>query len=221
MRLSARPVRVFSLLVVLAVTNVYVFSSGAAISSAKTANEAGTAKVLIGKLVTTSNRPVIVNGGEAITGSLILSGAQLTTPATSLATVQLDHLGTVTIAPSSNVSLSFDATSVTVRVASGDAAVTTVDGVKGTVVGPTGTAAAPGAAAAPAISHPEYWGVAGVAVGGAALIWAIIAHNRANDARDSANAANAAAASLASQLAALRTCLAGQTTSPLKLCTSF
>ena len=219
MRLSARPVRILSLLVLLAVTNVYIFSSGSSISSAKTANEAGSAKVLIGKLVTTSNRPVIVNGGEAITGSLILSGAQLTTPATSLATVQLDHLGTVMIAPSSKVSLSFDATSVTVRVASGDAAVTTVDGVKGTVVGPTGTAAAPGAV--PVSNNAQTWGIAGVAVGGAALIWAIIAWNRANDARDSAAAANAAAASLASQLAALRTCLAGQTTSPLKLCTSF
>ena len=222
MRLSARPIRIFSLLVLFAVINVYVFANGA-LASSPNASEAGSGNVLLGKLITTSNRPVVVNGAEAITGSVILSGTQLTTSPVSFATVKLDKLGTVLIAPSSNVLLSFDAHSINVKVVSGDAVVNAVDGVKGTVVTADGKTVVPGAAApVPAsASSAQNWAIAGVAIGSAALIWAIISHNRANDARDSAAAANAAAASLASQLAALRTCLAGQTTSPLKLCTSF
>ena len=221
MQLSTRPIRILSLLVLLAVTNVYVFANGAIVSSAK--SEAGSAKVLLGKLVTTSNRPIAVNGGEAITGTIILSGAELTTPATSFATVQLDNLGSVTIAPRSSVLLNFDATSVTVKVSSGDATVTTVEGVKGTVLGPDGKVAVPGTAMpSPAGGNTaKNWGIAGVAVGSAAFVWAIIGWNRANDARDAAAAAAAANAALAAQLAALRTCLAGQTASPVKVCTSF
>jgi|SRR5215831_4036911 len=219
MQSSTRSLRIISLLVLLAVANVYVFASGT-VSPSKTSNEAGSSKALLGKLITTSNRPVIVNGGEAITGAIILSGAQVQTPATSIATVQLDNLGAVMIAPKSSVNVAFDQKQVTVRVASGSATLTTVEGVKGLVLDANGVPVLP-TPSAPVTNSAQTWGIAGVAVGGAALIWAIIAHNRANDARDSANAANAAAASLASQLAALRTCLAGQTTSPLKLCTSF
>jgi len=198
----------------IAVVNVFVFANGV------TSSNSG---ALLGRLITTSNRPVIVNGGEAVTGTVILSGSQVITSAASQATVQLDNVGSVTIAPSSLVTLNFDAKSVMVRVATGDATLTTARGVKGSVVDSVGNPVVPGVPkAAPAnANNALYWGVAGVAVGGAALIWAIISHNRANDARDAADAANASAASLASQLAALRTCLAGQTTSPLKLCTSF
>jgi hypothetical protein len=217
MRLSARPIRVFSLVVLLAVTNVYVFATGTLPNS----SEAASGNVLIGKLVTTSNRPVVVNGAEAITGSVILSGTQLTTSPVSFATVKVDKLGTVSIAPSSNVLLSFDAHSINVKVISGDAVVNAVDGVKGTVVTAAGKSVLPSAPAPAGGNSAKNWGIAGVAVGSAAFIWAIIAWNKANDADDNAAAANAAAASLASQLAALRTCLAGQTTSPLKLCTSF
>src|SRR5947208_7307071 len=120
MRFRTHPVRILSLVVLLAVTNVYVFANGA-MASAKNANDAGSAKVLLGKLVTMSNRPILVNGGEAITGTTILSGAQLITPAASIATVQLNNVGTVMIAPSSNVTLHFDLKSATVRIASGDA----------------------------------------------------------------------------------------------------
>jgi hypothetical protein len=219
MQLSARPIRFVSLVVLLAVVNVYV---GSIAVFGKTASESNS-KALLGKLITTSNRPVIVNGAEAITGNVILSGAQLTTSAVSFATVQLDRLGTVTVAPNSSVTLNFDPTSVTVTVASGFAKLDTVEGVKGLVINSDGkaVAAAPTSAAPAGGNSAKNWGIAGVAVGSAAFIWAIIAWNKANDADDSAAAANAAAATLAAQLAALRTCLAGQTTSPVKLCTSF
>ncbi len=226
MRFRTHPVRILSLVVLLAVTNVYVFANGA-MSTAKSANEAGSTKVLLGKLITMSNRPILVNGGEAITGTNILSGARLVTPAASLATVQLDNLGTVMVAPSSNVTIAFDQKSVTVNVTSGDATLTTVAGVKGTVIGPDGIPAASGPSApAPAGGGGLDKGdIAGIVLGGAGVIFGLVAWNKANTADDdAAAAAAAAAAALASanaQIAALKACLAGQTTSPIKLCTSF
>jgi len=211
MRLNVRPTRVLSVLMLIAVVNVYVFANGALSSS----------KVLLGRLVTTSNRPVIVNGGEAVTGTVILSGAQLSTSAASMATVELPNVATVTIAPSSNVALNFDSKAVTVTVSSGDATITTAEGVVGKVLNASGTPRTANAAAPAGGNTAKNWGIAGVAVGSAAFIWAIIGWRRANNARDAANAANAANAALAAQLAALRTCLAGQTTSPVKVCTSF
>jgi hypothetical protein len=215
MQLSTRPIRILSLLVIISVTSVYVFAGGVATPG----NEAGNGKALLGRLVTTSNRPVVVNGGEAITGSVVLSGAQLMTPASSGAMVELKSLGTVMISPNSNVVVTFDSQSVTANVASGFASVATAEGVKGTVLGlPTNASSAN---PTPASNSAKNWGIAGVGIGSAAFIWAIIGWNKANDASDDAAAAQAAAAALASQLAALRTCLAGQTTSPVKLCTSF
>lgn len=211
MRFSLHPVRILSTLLLIAVINVYVFAAGAIVPKTG-ASEASSTKVLLGKLITTSNRPVVVNGAEAITGTIILSGAQLTTPAANIATVQLDNLGTVTIAPKSNVTLTFDSSNVAVRVLSGDATLSTATGVKGTVVGPSG---APRTAPVPTDADTaRNWGIAGVAIGSAAFIWALIAWNKANDANDRADA-------LAAQLAALRACLAGQSASPVRVCTSF
>lgn len=207
MRLRVRPMRILSALLLISVVNIYVFAAGAASSSST--------KLMMGKLVTMSNRPVVVNGAEAITGTIILSGAQITTPAANIATVQLDNLGTVTVAPSSNVSVNFDSQSVNVRIISGDAMLSTATGVKGTVINANGTPRnVPSAPMPTDADTARNWGIAGVAVGGAALVWALIAWNRANDAQDDADAANAA-------LASLRACLAGQSASPVRVCTSF
>jgi hypothetical protein len=207
MRSNLNPARALTVVLLIAIVNVYVFANGAVAKSSETGNS----KVVLGKLITTSNRPVVVNGAEAITGSIILSGAQLTTSPASLATVQLENIGSVSIAPNSNVLLNFDSKNVAVKVVSGDATVSTAKGVTGTVVGPSG---APRAAMPTDVETARNWGIAGVAVGGAALVWAILAWNRANDAQDDADAANAA-------LASLRACLAGQSASPVRVCTSF
>jgi hypothetical protein len=211
-----RPIRITSALLLIAVVNVYVFANGTVLNAKTTTSEAGSNQVLFGKLITMSNRPIFVNGGEAITGTTILSGAQLVTPIGRLATVQVGKLATVTIAPSSNVILDFNAKSVTVKINSGDATLKTAEGVKATVLGANGeprnaSAAAPMPTDADTARN---WGIAGVAVGSAAFIWALIAWNKANDANDKADA-------LAAQLAALRACLAGQSASPVRVCTSF
>ena len=206
MRLHINPRRILSVVMLVAVVNVYVFASGAVASSSKS-------KVLLGKLVTMSNRPVIVNGAEAITGAIILSGATVSTPVTSLATVQLDNVGTVTVAPNSSVTLNFDSKNIAVRIISGDASLSTAKGVTGTVTGPSGEPRTP-APVPTDVETARNWGIAGVAIGGGALIFALIAWNKAGNAQDDADA-NAAA------LAALRACLAGQSASPVRVCTSF
>ena len=53
MQFNARPARAFSVLMLIAVVNVYVFAGTTSSASSKT---------LVGRLVTTSNRPVLVNG---------------------------------------------------------------------------------------------------------------------------------------------------------------
>src|SRR5436190_2928105 len=178
MQFHARPVRILSLLVLLAVTNVYVFASGAVVSKT---SEAGSSKMLLGKLITNSNRPILVNGGEAITGAVILSGARLVTPLVGGATVQLDNLGAVSISPNSDIALAFDAKSVTVKINVGNASLSTVDGEKGAGVDPNG---APLPAPVPTDAETaRNWGIAGVAVGGAAFVWALIAWNKAKNAQ--------------------------------------
>jgi hypothetical protein len=206
---NARPARILSVLMLIAIANVYVFANGAVAASSK---------AVLGKLVTTSNRPVLVNGGEAITGSVIVSGARLVTSAANLATVELSNVGMVRVAPNSDVALNFDSKSVTVTVNYGDATVSTADGVTGKIVDAAGK---PRTAAPVSANTARNWGIAGVAIGSAAFIWAIVGWNKANDADDKARAAQASADALSAQLALLRACLAKQTTSPLVLCTSF
>ena len=195
------------MLVLIAISNLCVFANGAVAKTNDT-----NSKMLMGKLITSSNRPILVNGGEAITGAVILSCARLVTPLVGGATVQLEKLGSVSISPNSDIALAFDAKSVTVKINVGNASLSTVDGVKGAVVGPNG---APLPAPVPTDAETaRNWGIAGVAVGGAAFVWALIAWNKAKNAQDDADAANAA-------LASLRACLGRQTTSPISLCTSF
>jgi hypothetical protein len=67
MRFSLRP-RIVSALVLIGVINVYVFAAGAVVPNNST-SESASPKVLLGKLITTSNRPILVNGAEAITGT--------------------------------------------------------------------------------------------------------------------------------------------------------
>lgn len=213
MQVRLKPMKIVSVLALIALTNIYVFANGTVFSMSNAAP--------MGKLITTSNRPILVNGGEAITGTVILSGAELTTPAAGGATVEFNSLGTVSIAPSSSVILSFDAKNVVANVTSGSATIATAEGVKGSVLGVPNGGGGSNSANPAGGNTAKNWGIAGVAVGSAGFIWALIAWNRANNARDDAAAAAAANAALAAQLAALRTCLAGQTTSPVKVCTSF
>lgn len=86
-----------------------------------------------GRLTTTGDSPVSVNGNSAQTGETIFSGQQIQTPAGTSATVQLPGLGSVEIRPGSNVTLTFGAGRIAVVVMSGCVRLSAEAGVTGTV----------------------------------------------------------------------------------------
>ena len=86
-----------------------------------------------GRLTTAGDNPVTVNGNSAKTGETIFSGQQIQTPAGTGATVQLGTLGSVEIAPGSNVTLTFSGGTINVTVTSGCVKVNAARGVTGTI----------------------------------------------------------------------------------------
>lgn len=62
----------------------------------------------VGRLTTSNNQPIQVNGNSAATGASIVSGATLETGANQSATVNLGALGSVEISPNTRVVLTFD-----------------------------------------------------------------------------------------------------------------
>ena len=62
----------------------------------------------VGRLTTSNNQPIQVNGLSAATGASILSGAMLETGANQTATINLGALGSVDMAPNTKFVLTFD-----------------------------------------------------------------------------------------------------------------
>lgn len=75
---------------------------------AETSSAIAIAPQVVGRLTTTNNQPVTVNGLSANTGASIVSGATIETGADQSATVDLGPLGSVNIAENTKVVLTFD-----------------------------------------------------------------------------------------------------------------
>jgi hypothetical protein len=88
---------------------------------------------VMGRLSTRDNKPVTVNSTKAATGTTILSGSQIVCPEKIGATVDLGSLGRLDIAPSTDVTLTFDGTRINVRLKAGYVILTTKKGIAGTV----------------------------------------------------------------------------------------
>lgn len=86
-----------------------------------------------GRLTTTGDNAVSVNGNNAKTGETIFSGQQIQTPVGTTATVQLAGLGSVEIRPGSNVTLTFGEGKISVVVINGCVHLSAGAGVTGTV----------------------------------------------------------------------------------------
>lgn len=91
-----------------------------------------------GRLTTRGNNPISLNGNRTHSGTTVLSGAQLQTPAGVGASVQLGRLGLLRLAPETSLTLNFDAASVDVVLDSGYATLTTNEGFKGSITTPDG-----------------------------------------------------------------------------------
>ena len=86
-----------------------------------------------GKLITSGDQPILLNGNQASTGATVLSGTQITTSEKSSASVQLGALGSLDIAANTDLNVVFNEKSVAVSLNSGYVTLTTNEGVSGTI----------------------------------------------------------------------------------------
>jgi hypothetical protein len=93
---------------------------------------------LMGKLRTRDNKPVMVNSHQSTSGTTVLSGSQIQCPEKTGATIDLGELGRIDMAPKSDITLSFNASSISVQLRAGYVVLTTSKGIKGNVMTPEG-----------------------------------------------------------------------------------
>jgi hypothetical protein len=128
-----------ALLVTLAVGQLYVGITFAEANSAL--NVSGAVPVqLMGILTTSNNKPITVNGANAISGATIPSGATIETPDGVGATIRLGPLGSLCVAPNTKLTLEFDQQGklVKVTVTEGCVILRTSKNVSGAINGPQG-----------------------------------------------------------------------------------
>ncbi len=94
---------------------------------------------LAGRLKTSNNQPITVNGLSANTGASILSGATIETGADQSATVDLGPLGSIEISPNSKVILTFEQGTAKATVVTGCATVKASNGTTGEIATEQGT----------------------------------------------------------------------------------
>jgi len=128
-----------ALLVTLAVGQLYVGITFAEANSGLSVSGA-VPVALMGILTTSSNKPITVNGANAISGASIPSGATIETPDGVGATIRLGSLGSLCIAPNTKLSLQFDQQGklVGVIVTQGCVILRTPKNVSGAISGPQG-----------------------------------------------------------------------------------
>jgi hypothetical protein len=98
------------------------------------------APTLMGTLRTRANKPILVNGNKASSGTTILSGARIQSPDKVGATVDLASLGRLDFAPNTDFIVTFDAGNISVRLKAGYVVLTTRKGISGVVTMPDGKA---------------------------------------------------------------------------------
>jgi hypothetical protein len=138
-----KTLRIISVLATVCLFQVYVLAAATAPNAANAS--------MLGRLMLTGSESILVNGSSANSGTTILSGSQLQTPADVEAIVQLGSAGKLFIQPNTNLTVTFDKTNVDVKVAAGSAFVAANAGVTSLVTTPDGRTSAgePGALPAP------------------------------------------------------------------------
>ena len=159
-----------ALFLVFSITQVYVLanSDGPDIATEKAATKTERTDSLFGRVEMDAKKTLLVNGNPAGSGATVFSGTQLFTPEGVGASVQLESLGRLEIMPNTNLTLTFDKTSVNVVVTKGDVFLSTNEGVKGTVITPEGKAEPASSAQATGTTGQAGGGQAGGQAGGGA-----------------------------------------------------
>ena len=134
--------RAVALLLTVVMLNVFIMT-GARASRAATSSgavEATANKLFVGRLALPDGQSILVNGNDAVTGTTIFSGMRLQSPDGVNASVQLGTLGQLSFEPNTDLTLDFSGASVEVRVAAGNATLTSNDGVNAVLTGADGQA---------------------------------------------------------------------------------
>lgn len=162
-------IKLTALLLVIAIAQVYVLANPGV--------------SLFGRLITNGDSVITINSAEARSGTTVLPGAQLQTPEDAAATVRLESLGKLDIAPNTNLTLDFSEGKIDVNVVAGEATLTANKGVNGSITfngkvertdPSVDSSTASATAAAPAMSKKKkaWWWIGGIG-GGIFLIWLI------------------------------------------------
>jgi hypothetical protein len=131
-----RATSAIALLLVFSISQIYVQANLSGVSSSVKSAAATPART--GRLTTSGNQPVTLNGNRTHSGTTVLSGAQLQTPAGVEASVQLGRIGLLRLASETSLTLNFDDQSVDVALDSGSATLTTNEGFNGSITTPDG-----------------------------------------------------------------------------------
>lgn len=122
-----------------------------------TATNDSPGKLPLGRLVVPYHKEILVNGHSAMSGDIILSGSHVQTRnAADAVKVEIDSIANLEIEPNTDLSLTFDQKSVEVKVAAGNATLSTSDGVKGEVVMSDGEVCASVPCPDPQCKKPPY-----------------------------------------------------------------
>lgn len=150
---NKQAIRAVAALLIITLLQVYVLADATRpnIKASATTGAVTPADMIFGKLSLPGSRVMLVNGNSASSGTTILSGSQLQTPADTEAAVQLGSAGHLDIAPDSILTVTFDKASVDVRVTKGSALLRANAGVTGTVTNADGKAESSNPASATSI----------------------------------------------------------------------
>src|SRR5258708_741026 len=94
--------------------------------------------MMMAKLRTRDNKPVMVNSHQSTSGTTVLSGSQIQCPEKIGATLDLGSLGRIDMAPKTDITVSFNAGSISVQLRAGYVVLTTAKGISGEVTTPEG-----------------------------------------------------------------------------------
>ena len=128
-----------ALFLAFAVAQVYVGASFAAPNSRPSLGGSGHPQIM-GILKTRDNKPILVNGANAIDGATIPSPSTIETPAGVGATINLGGLGSLCIAPNTKLTLEFGAGSIRVVLQEGCVILRTLRNTAGSIITSQGSA---------------------------------------------------------------------------------
>ncbi len=145
------------LLTVLCVLQIYVFA-GSADSPTLTESRAAASPQVGATIKTTRNQPVIVNGNSVKTGTTVLSGSSIETPAGVGATLQMGF-AVLDMSPDTELTIEFTPGGpVTVTLKRGCVVLRTMGDAEGTIIKPDGSTVKTGDDKRAEVCHPTRGG---------------------------------------------------------------